>query len=390
MRALVIGASSESIIAIKKLKKRGAFIIGLDGDKNARGFEYVDKKIVVDITNFNEIEVVLKEEKFDFIVPVPVGKILTTIGYLNEKYNMIGIGYRGALNCTDKYLFHALLNKNGLRNIRSYLIKKDELIDTSMQVNYPVILKPRFGSGSKGIYTFKNKDEMKKTIKTTLNEDYILEEIVEGEEYGVDAIILNNKLEVLLLRKKENINFQAVSYYSVVDGKKYEQVKNFLEKVLKVLEVNNVILHADLILNKDGIFVIELSGRPSGHKLHNYFTPMVIGVDILDNYFNFLYNLEYSFVVLKRKNMVLKFIDFENCIIKKIPTIEKLKKIIGKNLKEFNCALYEGQKLGKIENGNSIAERGFFILEGKNEEKLKEMIEIILKEFDIERIENGK
>lgn len=387
-RGLVVGAGLESIYAIKKLRNQGINLLGIDGDEEAKGLKYVNKKKIVDITNFENVEQVLLGEKIDFIVPVPLGKVLTTVGYLNDKYNLKGISYEAAKNCTDKLLFNKLLFNANLRNIKSLLIEKNCML-VEEKMFYPSILKPRYGSGSKGIYILEKETDFERIKYIKFKEDYILEELVPGKEYGIDGVILDKRVDILLIREKENIKCQAVSYYSVIEEEMYSRVKSFIEKVLKNLRLNNVIFHADLIINDSNIFIIELSGRPSGHNLHNYFTPMVIGIDILDNYFNFIFSKEYSFEVKTRKMMLLKYIELENCIIRKVPLIDELKKQSDIKLVDFKCNLKIGQKLGEIKNGNSIMERGFFILEGENKENLKKQVEKIMSYFIVERIENG-
>lgn len=385
MNVLVIGASSEAIFIIKKVKELGYRIIAIDGNENAPAFKYVDRKIVVDIFNLEEINIQLKNEKIDFIIPIPIGRGLTTIGFFNSKYNLKGITYEASINCTDKYKFHKILKKVNLRNINSYLIKPNEEAKEYI-LNYPAILKPRYGSGSKGILYLNDKDDLIKILKNKRNEDYILEELVQGVEYGIDGSIINGELEIILLREKENTPFpffQAIGYYSINDQTLIKKVEDKLLKILSSLKVDNSLFHADIIINSEDIFIIELSGRPSGHNLSNCFTPLATGVDILENYFNFLLGKKYSFRPKKIKTMLLKFIDFENCIVKEIPTEEKILKLEQINIIKYKSNLYKGQSLKKIIDGKSIMERGFFIIEGKDKKDLKRQSKIVLSQFEL-------
>ena len=55
IKGIVIGASKDAIHTIEKAKEHGIYVIALDGNPNAEGFEVADEKVVVDISDLEKV-----------------------------------------------------------------------------------------------------------------------------------------------------------------------------------------------------------------------------------------------------------------------------------------------------------------------------------------------
>ena len=86
------------------------------------------------------------------MLTAPIGRYLTSIGAVNDALSLPGITRRMAQLCTDKFLFHEKLAAEGLRNCHCYSLDGGLKNDISLKLEYPAILKPRYGSGSRGVY----------------------------------------------------------------------------------------------------------------------------------------------------------------------------------------------------------------------------------------------
>lgn len=397
MFGIVIGASSESIFAICQAKKMGLTVLAFDGDKQAPGLEAADEAYVVDIRKPEKIYEILDEKGITrenaMVLPVPIGRYLITAGAVNDHYGFVGLSEQSANLCTDKYLFHQLLFNSSLRSVDCQLLKCGET--PKEEPLYPSIVKPRFGAGSRGVWQIDNKKQWEEfAAQTPFQEDYVIETLVEGTEYGVDAMVVEEKFHLVLLRKKMLTPppaRQCVGYYSVLEPEEETWrvvVCNYLEKISKVLGLTNTVLHADIIRREgDAPFVIELSARPSGHRLHDVFTPLATGVNMIESYIRLIQEkLGVDGEKTERKeekregeeSYLIHYFDMEDCEITKIPTEEKLRKKYP--LVEYECHLNMGYQ-GKVVDGHSVMGRGYFILKGKNEEELVELSKRFLKEY---------
>ncbi len=114
--ALLISASSESLIAIAYAKKLGLKVVAFDINPAAPGLKEADISYNEDIANPNKIIAILERDGLipAVILPVPIGRYLITIGALNDYYNLNGFSYKMADICTDKLKFAKALNfENG-------------------------------------------------------------------------------------------------------------------------------------------------------------------------------------------------------------------------------------------------------------------------------------
>lgn len=397
MRAAVIGASSESLYTINKAKELGLFVVALDGNPEAPGLKEADASFVVDIRDPEKVFEILDANKPDIVLPVPIGRYLTTTGAVNDKYGLCGVTYDAANICTDKYEFHKVLAEKSLRDAELYLVPAgSELMDASeLNVQYPVVVKPRFGSGSRGVEIYNSAAELEeKFLKAQpYDEDYCIESCIAGPEYGVDGVFIDGEFKLILLRGKKNTPppyRECVGYYSIVrtdeNREFYDRVCDLMQKVGRAVGFKDNLIHADIIKDSNNKpFIIETSARPSGHNLHNLFTPMASGVDEIGEFIKYALpdlKKDYSFEASPKSNMMIRYFDFENVRINKVPVEAELYKKYP--LKAWCCNLKRGMFLGKVTNGASIMGRGYYILEAATHFELDGYCDAIKSEFELE------
>lgn len=388
-KGVVIGASRDAIHTIQKARENGIYVVALDGNPEAEGFQYANEKIVVDISDQDKTYVEVEKIKPDFCIPIPIGRYLSTMGFINDKFGFKGVSYAATEVSTDKFLFHRVLNKAGLRNVQMYLVN-DQTNLADVKIKYPAILKPRFGSGSRDVFFVSSDKELAESLQKIkeFHEDFILEQAVEGTEYSIDGAVIDGKLQMTLLRKKIITPLpvrQPVSSFSVIKSEDnseiIERVQNYMQKVVDVLHYDACLINADLIINEKEVFAIEAAPRPSGHNLHNVFVPLATGIDIAEQYIKYLMSEQYCFVPDDVKPIQIRFFDFNNVVVEYVPTEYEIRKKLGDNLIRWECNIKTREHLGKVVNGHSIMGRGFFIVNGKDEADLISKSEWVLAQF---------
>jgi hypothetical protein len=396
MRAAVIGASSESIYGISKAKELGLEVIALDGNPEAPGLAAADKSFVVDIRDPEKVKEILDENRPEVIIPVPIGRYLTTTGVINDNYGLMGVSAKAAALCTDKYEFHRVLAEKNLRKAELYLVPAGETCMYAEELNdvYPVVVKPRFGSGSRGVEVFNSPEELQSGFLSGLpfDEDYVIETCVPGPEYGVDGVFVDGEFNLIVLRGKENTPppyRECVGYYSISENKDNERffnkLRSLMQSVGEAMGFTNNIIHADIIDNNGDPFIIETSARPSGHNLHNLFTPMASGVDEVTEFIKMAVpglSKEYSFKPTVSKDMMIRYFDFENVVVTKVPDKDSI--LEKYPVVAWNCNIKQGDRLAKVTNGASIMGRGFFVIEAGSKDELDHIAKEILGEFETE------
>lgn len=391
MIGIVVGASEESVFAIQVAQSMGLKVIAFDGNPEAIGLQYADVSYVVDIRKPEQIIEKLESIRPDIVLPIPIGRYLISGAHLNDYYGLSGISEKAAQLCTDKYQFHMALQEGNLRKVECVLISEGTKGGLSYDVHYPVIVKPRYGSGSRAVVECKTESELRNIFlqRAPFNEDYIMETAFSGTEYGVDGAIVNGKVTIVLVRRKLLTPppvRQCIGYLSCVEEEGFEQkLQDYLQKVVTCMMIDKTVFHADIMYHQDTFFVIELSGRPSGHRLHNIFTPLVTGINLIAEYIKYCKGLEYEFRPQYKKCMMIRYFDFEDCEIMQLPDKHQLSEIY--EIPIYECNLKVGEILGKVVDGHSIMNRGYFILKGNDEEDLYRKSEAVLDMFQLRKID---
>ncbi len=409
MKAVIIGASSEALHTIEKAHGAGLFVTALDGNPDAEGLREADRGLVVDISDENAVTEAVRAEQPDFALTVPIGRYLTASGAVNDALGLPGISRQMAVLCTDKYRFHQKLQEQSLRGSHCYAVGgrdgrdpgelREELAAGKSRLAYPVILKPRFGSGSRGIRMIEDSAGLDRALRSVASrtghaqktdsrkeesEAYVLEECVPGEEYGVDGAVIAGRFYLVLLRKKENTPppaRQAVAYVSVLPGDAFrQQAEHYMERVVRCLGLGECLMHADLIRSESGPFVIELSARPSGHNLHNLFTPLCTGIDMAEEYIKYRMGQPWSFTPKTTRPAMIHYFDLSGKVMG-VPGEEQVRQAVP-SLIGWDCRIREGDELTPVSDGHSLMGRGYFILEGE-ERKLWEDVNRVKELFRI-------
>lgn len=393
MKAAIIGASEEALHTIEKAHEYGLTVAALDGNPKAAGLRAADKAIVVDISDESAVIEGVRQEKPDFVLTVPIGRYLTTVGAVNDALNLPGISRKTAVLCTDKFSFHKRLSERNLRKCHCYEVEGQKIADVNemefqkedagtdkMPLLFPAILKPRYGSGSRGVHMITDKKQLEDALEVIGDEPYVLEECIEGEEYGVDGAVTEAGFQMVLLRKKENTPppaRQAVGYFSVLPSEEFwQQVHDYMDRVICCLGLKECLLHADIIRSNSGPFVIELSARPSGHNLHNLFTPLCTGVDVAEEYIKYRMGLPYSFIPDGTEIMMIHYFDMQGKV-NRVPGRKEVEQEAKAELIVWECNMKAGEELKPVSDGHSVMGRGYFVLKGDDYSHLREQAEVV-------------
>jgi len=168
--------------------------------------------IVPSIYDNNYIEClakIIRENKIDALISLNDLE-LPILASSRESLEQLGVKLVVSSNevidiCFDKWKTNDFLGKIGLNYPKTYLSLEDALSAIDMgQLNFPVVVKPRWGSASIGIEFPKDREELKlsyqlqnhKLSKTILaeastsdiNHAILIQEKIEGKEFGVDIV----------------------------------------------------------------------------------------------------------------------------------------------------------------------------------------------------------
>ncbi len=151
----------------------------------------------------------------------------------------------------------------------------------SKNLKYPFIIKPSVGFLSIGVHVVEKEEELKKTIeliKKEISETrdlfptevvdssmFIIEEIIQGEEYAIDAYYTKNGEPVILnILKHPFSSSKDVSdrvYYTSkqIITDQIEKVTHLLREISKLTDIKNFPLHLEVRISNNEIVPIEIN-----------------------------------------------------------------------------------------------------------------------------------
>jgi carbamoyl-phosphate synthase large subunit len=178
--------------------------------------------------------------------------------------------------CFDKYKTAQFIESLGLKTPKTY-IDYNEAVDAIRTgvLKFPLILKPRWGSGSIGLefvddleeleMVYKlDKKKVQKSILATASTDekfLLIQEVIKGAEYGLDIVNdFNKKHRGVSVKQKLSMRAGETDKAVTVDNARLREIGSVIGKSLK--HIGN--LDCD-VLERDGeYYVLELNPRFGG------------------------------------------------------------------------------------------------------------------------------
>lgn len=178
--------------------------------------------------------------------------------------------------CFDKYKTAGFIESIGLKTPRTYVDYNEAVAAIKDgELKFPLIIKPRWGSGSIGlefvddleelemVYKLERKKVMKSILATASVDDnfLLIQEVIKGPEYGLDiANDLKGKYRGVSVKQKLAMRSGETDKAITVDNAKIREIGATIGRALK--HIGN--LDCD-VLERDGEFyVLELNPRFGG------------------------------------------------------------------------------------------------------------------------------
>lgn len=180
--------------------------------------------------------------------------------------------------CNDKIKTAKFLKENNINTPKTYKsVESVELALNNEEIQFPLILKPRWGMGSIGVLEANNFEEFyvlyRKTLNTInksylkyeskpkLDESIIIQEKLQGQEYGLDVINdLHGNYQTTIVKKKYAMRSGETDAAITVNN---PELKKLGKKISNLLNhIGN--LDVDVFLDDDKAYVLEINARFGG------------------------------------------------------------------------------------------------------------------------------
>lgn len=251
---------------------------------------YIDK--IIDICLRYKVKYIFSLHDIDGLI---LSKHKGRFEEINCRY--FGPEYEISKSCLDKYMFYKRMKSLDIKSPFTTISINDYLNNDK---GFPAIIKPRYGFGSSNIFKIHDKDDLlsifnyleKNKDKTMIakmdfnasESAYVIQEFIEGKEFGITAI--------------NNFNDEYVGQYHIEKnemrcGETYIATScynSFLEeigeKICKFVKYKGIV-DCDIITRQEENFLIEINPRfggqyPFSHVLGGNLPEIIINNNMLE------------------------------------------------------------------------------------------------------------
>lgn len=376
---LIFGVGPLQKSIIERAKLMGLFTVGVDPMADANCRDAVDAFEVVGGQDFEGTCAVVEKYDVKAIVTAATDKPLVMMARVAEKYGFPFYSVETAQWSTDKFQMKQRFLEGGVPCARGRLISKIEEAD---DLFYPIIVKPRDNSGSRGVKLCRSREELQESLQEVLQyshlDSVLVEEYIEGQEYSIEGLHYDGKSEVIQFTEKTttefpyNVELAHKQPANLTENQKND-IRELVSKIAQCMHFENCPSHTELKINERGIFIIETSPRLGGDYITSTLVPLSTGINMEDQ----LLNIALEEKVDTQTGRVDKasgvcFFCLPEGIVKKIdPQINDVATWPG--VYSFNLKLKKGDVVNQITS--SLNRYGEVIVKGENRTMVEERLD---------------
>ena len=337
-KILILGAGTWLVPYIIKANELGLLTYVTDWSKKAEGRHYAHVFKVIDLKDKKRTLDFAKKNKVDAIfTSADIG--VQTASFVAKK---LGLKYHSeelAINATNKKAMRHKAQEIGL-SVPQYFatnsLEKARL--ASKKIGYPVVIKPVDNFSSRGVSVVFNEDGLNNVFHESLSASFegniLIEEFMTGTEGSVEALVQNGEVFIMGVCDKEKSELPyrydiQLNYPGNYTPTQYKNIELFIETLVKGFDINDGIIHVEIMVKDDSVKLIEFGIRGCGSKVITHLMPNMLGFDVLKFLISNSFGIEQEVSFVKNRYGVLKFIMLEKGVIKSIEGKEEILEMSG-------------------------------------------------------------
>lgn len=294
-KIMVLAAGLLQIDVIEKAKSMGYYVLAVDGNPKAPGFNVADKAICADIVNEEAMLKIARDEHVDGVIHPCSEVSMAVMGRINDELGLSGISREQAICATNKHLMRKAFEKGNAPSPKSILAQDAEDAWNRLQNEFDTdaILKPSRNSGSRGIAKVsRNMDKgdfiraYDEALSESRDHSVLIEQFIEGPEFSIEMIVWRGDIHVLTVTDKKTTgapHFVELGHNqpSCFSDAEVETLKAAAVAGVRSLGVNNCACHAEAKLMNGKAYLMEVGARLGGDFISTELTHLSTGVDMV-------------------------------------------------------------------------------------------------------------
>ena len=350
-KLLVIGAGFLQDFVIRKAVSMGYETLALDANPDSPGFAHAHRYSVIDIVDEKACLEYAERESIDGVITAATDFGVLSAAYIAEHMGLRGIKYNTAKLIKNKYDTGKRLKEHHVDD-SAFFYKADtetDIGELAHTITYPVIVKPVDGSGSRG--TVKADDPAhfmaacESAMAYSLTKCAVIEPFIEGNEYGVESIVVNGETVVLAVMKKWMTSppYYAELGHAIPSGLSAsveQRIRDCVCRAVKTLGIDCGPVNMDLILSRDGrINIVDIGARMGGNLIGSNIIPYGTGIDYVGAIICNAVGDPVDLTPHEHSAVVTRLLTFERGVVHHLPDMNRLEE-------QYDVEIYHHLKTG--------------------------------------------
>ncbi len=204
-KIMIIGANEYQDQLVRKANEMGIETHVFAWKEGAVARKNADHFYPVSIRDIDEILEIARRIEPDGIATAGSDLAVVSVNEIAMELGLVGNDPRSTDLTTNKFKMREALRAGGLPCPSFQLIVSREDMDT-LDLSYPLIIKPTDRSGSRGVSLVQGPEELgnayENAISFSFNDQVIVEEFIVGKEYSIEMISYQGKHHFLEVTEK--------------------------------------------------------------------------------------------------------------------------------------------------------------------------------------------
>jgi biotin carboxylase len=267
-RLLVLGAGPAQLGLLQAARRRNLFVIALDRDPSAPGFEFADRRAVVSTEDEPAIGMLAAAEELNGVIapgidwPVAIAaRVAARLGLAHP------LSPETAALAVSKQRQRDRLGEHGVPQP-----KWRAVTEAPDDLQLPIVVKPPDRQGQKGLTLVRERERLAAAVKTAVSASRtnvaLVEELVEGPEVTVNAFSTGGVFHPLTVTDRITAGDEAAFGVALAHAWPSERDTEGAIEVARAaataLGIENGPTYTQVVLGPDGPKVIELAARLGG------------------------------------------------------------------------------------------------------------------------------
>jgi biotin carboxylase len=288
---MIFGGGINQLELIKEANLMGITTVVIDPSGEALGKNIADHYLQLAGNDYQGTLDVANKFSVDGIVTGQMEKPLRLMAKLAAEKGYIFNTPKTILTSLNKESMKKAIQKAGIPTAKAFVFSSGEKVDYDLidELNYPLIIKPIDAFSSRGVKKVENKERLsfyeQETRNFSSNNSILIEEFMEGREFSIESITYNGETNVIQVTEKfitPYPNTVEMGHLQPARVSKEERFKieEIVNKAILAIGIDNTASHAEVMLTKNGPFMIEVGARLGGDFISSYLTKASTGVSM--------------------------------------------------------------------------------------------------------------